>query len=127
MESSHITRLISPHLTISTKLSHLTIAQLYNLPKGLYILLVLVSFFFYFLNCSETNYLRIHWTNFHNFFSPNDTSTYDDRSGPFFRFPRGVALATNLGQNWQNGLQSAGWRSETDRNMAFLIQTTAIL
>jgi len=26
---------------------------------------------------------------------------------------RDVAIATNFGQNWQNDLYSAGWRSET--------------
>ena len=31
-------------------------------------------------------------------------------------------MATNLGQNWQNDLHSAGWHSETGRNMAVPIQ-----
>jgi len=43
-----------------------------NLPEKLYVLLVLISFFFlffFFNDCSETNYLRIHWTDFRNLFS----------------------------------------------------------
>jgi len=35
---------------------------------------------------------------------------------------RDVAMATNFWQNWQNELYSAGWHSETGRNMAVLIQ-----
>jgi len=38
----------------------------------------------------------------------------------FFDFSREVAMATTFGQNWQNYLHSAGWRSKT--NMAVPIQ-----
>jgi len=31
-------------------------------------------------------------------------------------------MATKFGQNWPNGVPSAGWRSEMDRNEAVLIQ-----
>jgi len=31
-------------------------------------------------------------------------------------------MATNFGQNWQNTLHSAGWRSGSVRNMAVTIQ-----
>jgi len=41
-----------------------------KLLTWLYILLVLISFFFIFFNdLSETNYLRIRWTNFRNLFT----------------------------------------------------------
>jgi len=40
----------------------------------------------------------------------------------FFDFSRDAAMAAKFGQNWQNDLYSAGWRSETGRNMAVLIQ-----
>jgi len=48
------------------------LARSAKLPTGLYILLALISFFFifrFFNDFSETNYLRIRWTNFHNIFT----------------------------------------------------------
>jgi len=33
--------------------------------------------------------------------------------GLFTDYSRDVAMATNFGQDWQNGLNSAGWHSET--------------
>jgi len=45
------------------------LARSQRLPKGLYILLALMSFFFFFFNDrSENNYLRIHMTDFHDVF-----------------------------------------------------------
>ena len=46
------------------------LARSANLPEGLYILLVLISFFLekYFNDFSETNYLKIRWTDFHNLY-----------------------------------------------------------
>jgi len=39
--------------------------------------------------------------------------TVDDQSRPLFSdSTRDFATATNFVQNWQNGLHSAGWRSE---------------
>ena len=57
-------------------------------------------------------------------FSPNGRYLFlDDRAGPLFSNSiRDVATATNFGQNWQNDLYSASWRSETARNMAVSIQ-----
>jgi len=43
------------------------LARSANFPEGLYILLPLISFFFNDL--SDTNYLRIHWTDFRNIFT----------------------------------------------------------
>ena len=41
------------------------LARSAKLPSGLYILLAVISFFFIFFNdLLETNYLRIHWTDF---------------------------------------------------------------
>ena len=40
------------------------LARSANLPTGLYILLALISLFFYFFIKFENNYLRIHWTDF---------------------------------------------------------------
>jgi len=37
-------------------------------------------------------------------------------------FSRDVAMATNFGQHLQNDRHSAGWRSETVRNVAVWIQ-----
>jgi len=45
------------------------LARLANLPEGLYVLLALISFFFLFNDRSETNYLRIHRTDFRNLFT----------------------------------------------------------
>ena len=46
------------------------LARLAKLPTGLYILLALISFFFYLFNdFLETNYLKIRWTDFHNLFT----------------------------------------------------------
>jgi len=39
----------------------------------------------------------------------------------FFQFLK-TLCQTNFGQNWQNGLHSAGWRSVTGSNMAVPIQ-----
>ena len=40
----------------------------------------------------------------------------------FSDFLRDVAIATNLGQNWQNDLPSASWRFGAVRNIAAPIQ-----
>ena len=56
-----------------------------NLPKGLYILPSVISFFFSFFNdFSETNYLKICWTNFCNLTTNESLLAVDDRSGPLF-------------------------------------------
>jgi len=61
-------------------------------------------------------YLRIYWTDFHDF-SPNGRFLFvDDQSGYlFFDSLRDVAMATN-------DLHSAGWRSKKACNMAVPIQ-----
>jgi len=41
------------------------LARSANLPEGLYILLALISSFFYY----EQSYLSIYWTDFHNLFT----------------------------------------------------------
>jgi len=91
-----------------------------NLPKGLYILLALISFFLFdiYNDFPENNYLRIRWTDFHQFFSPNDRYFFvDDRSGPLLsEYSRDVAMETNFrakfaymhsfgSSAFQNGLQ----------------------
>ena len=55
-----------------------------NLPTGLYILPSVISFFFIFNDFSETNYLRIRWTDFRNLFTEWKRFGADDRSGPLF-------------------------------------------
>jgi len=95
-----------------------------HLPKRLYIWLVLISFF---TDRSESNYLRIPWTDFHDFFTNDSYLFIDDRSTPlFFDSSMAVAMATYFGQNWQNDLYSADWCSETDRSIAVLIQKYVI-
>jgi len=82
-----------------------------------------VNFFFTFFNdLSETNYLRIRWTDFHDLFTKYRYLFVDDRSGPLFDYSRNVAMASKFGQNWQNDLHSAGWRSEAGKNMTVLSQ-----
>jgi len=75
-----------------------------NLLEGLYILLALISFFFFFNDHSKNNYLKICWTNFHNF-SPSDRLVVDDRSGSLFPIPQGTLpwqpILGNFGLNWQ--------------------------
>jgi len=49
------------------------LARSANLPKGLYILPSVISFFFFFFknlfsDFSETNYLKIRWTNIRNLY-----------------------------------------------------------
>jgi len=52
-------------------------------------------------------------------FASNDRYLFvHAQSGPFFQFLKDMAMATNFGQIWQNYLHSAGWCSETARNMA---------
>jgi len=74
----------------------LFLACLAKLPTGLYILLVLISFFFLFLyflifnDFSETNYVRIRGTIF-AIFSPNERVLgADDQSGPLFSIFQGT-------------------------------------
>jgi len=57
---------IIKHYSTITHLAHSA-----KLPTGLYILLALISFLYlYFFNdFSETNYLRIHWTDLRNLFT----------------------------------------------------------
>jgi len=45
------------------------LARSAKLPNGLYILLALISFFFFFNDRPENNYLRIRYTDFHNLFT----------------------------------------------------------
>jgi len=54
--------------------SSFDLARSAKLPTGLYILLAFISFFFSFLlllfiDFSESNYLRILWTDFRNLFT----------------------------------------------------------
>ena len=86
-----------------------------NLPTGLYILPSVISFFFIFNDFSETNYLKIRWTDFHNLF------TEWKRFGVqmidldlFFGISRDVAMATNFGQNLRHDLNSAPWHFNMD-------------
>jgi len=82
---------------------------------------------FFFNDRSETNYLRIHWTNrFSQSFHQTGICSYiDDRSGPLFSNSlRDVAMAINFGQNWQNDLHSAGWRSAHTSNKYRLCDIT---
>jgi len=46
------------------------LARSAKLPEGLYILLSVISIFsfIFFNNFSETNYLKIRWTDFHNLY-----------------------------------------------------------
>jgi len=58
-----------------------------NLPEGLYILLVLITFFFFlsfFNDRSKNNYLRIYCTDFSNLFTKSSILGADDRSRPLF-------------------------------------------
>jgi len=60
-----------------------------NLPKGLYILPSVISFFFFSFNdFSETNYLKIRWTAI--FTSNENFLAVDDRSGPLFSISQGT-------------------------------------
>ena len=85
----------------------LTIALIYlarsaKWPNGLYILPSVISFFFIFFNdFSETNYLKIRWTNFCNLYVEWKLFGVDDRSGPlFFDISREFATATDFVQKW---------------------------
>jgi len=62
------------------------LARLVTMPKGLYILPSVISFF-----SIEQNYLRIYWTDFHDFFSPNGRYLCECfKSSPVFPIPRGT-------------------------------------
>ena len=41
-------------------------------------------------------------------------------------FSRDIAIAANFGRNLQNDLHLTGWRFETNRNMAVLIQKYSV-
>jgi len=63
---------------VKSLMIHINLARSAKLPTGLYILLVLISLFvlpfyplfiFFFNDFSETNYLRIRWTDCRNLFT----------------------------------------------------------
>jgi len=61
-----------------------------KLPTGLYILLALIFFFFLLFNdLSETNYLRIRWTNFRNPFTEWKRFGCRWSIWPLFRYLKG--------------------------------------
>jgi len=62
-----------------------------NLPSGLYILLQLISFFSFFNDRSEHNYIRIRWTDFHTL---SIWTSFSNSSSD-------VAMATDFRQNWK--------------------------
>jgi len=82
------------------------LARSANLPEGLCIL-------FLSNDRSYPNYLTIRWTDFRDLCIIIDLDL-------FFHLLKG--RCQNFGQNWQNELHSAGWRSETGRNMEVPIQ-----
>jgi len=87
-----ISRVRRVTVTVSVSVS-LSLARSAKLPTRLYSLLALISFFYY-----QQSYLRIYWTDFHDFFSPNGRYLREfSRSVPAFsNSSRDVAMATNF-------------------------------
>jgi len=84
---------------VSIELNYL--AHWANLLTGCIILRALISFSF-FNHLLETNYLRIHWTDFHGF-SPHDSYLFvDDRSEPFFRLLKGSCHTNQFSAKFSN-------------------------
>ena len=75
------------------------------MPKGLCILPFVISFFFFFFfifnDFSETNYLKIRWTDFRNIFTENESILgVDSDLDLLFDISRDVAMATDFVQKW---------------------------
>jgi len=90
-----------------------------KLPNGLYILPSVISFFFFFRiffnGLSETNDIRICWTDFRNLFT--EWKHFGCRWSIWTSFPdisRDVAMATNFVQKMANSTLSSLWHSETE-------------
>jgi len=59
---------VNMNVTVYEKFSIIEPAR-QKLPKGLYVLPTVISiFFFFFYDFSETNYLKIRWTDFRNLY-----------------------------------------------------------
>jgi len=84
-----------------------------NLPTGLYILLALISLFFVKF---ENNYPRICWTDFYNFFLPNDRYLRECDSS------RDVAKATDFMAKFGYAHLFGRAAFENGCNIAILIQ-----
>ena len=70
--------------------------------------------FLFFNDFSETNYLKIRWTNFRNLYV--EWKLFGRRCTIwtcFFDISRDVAIATDFMQKWQNSTFSSIWHSET--------------
>jgi len=81
------------------------LARLAHLPKGLYILPSVISFFF-----KLSKAISVPTGPIFTIFSPNGRYLRDVvNPGQFFDSSRDVANATNFGQNWQNDLHSVPW------------------
>jgi len=71
---SHLCHDASPSVRLSVTEVHwhiiANLARSANLPEGLYVLPSVISIFLkiFFNNFSETNYLKIRWTDFHNLY-----------------------------------------------------------
>jgi len=80
-----------------------------KLLTGLYILLALISFIFFFfisfLTISQRTIISGCAGLIFTIFSPSESVLVaDDRSGPFFRYLKDVAMATNFVKKWQTPL-----------------------
>ena len=70
-------------------------------------------FFFFFNDFSETNYLKIRWTDFRNLYV--EWKLFGRRWSIWtclFDISRDVAMATDFMQKWQNSPFSSLWHSE---------------
>jgi len=92
-----------------------------KLPIGLYILLALISFFFYFL------FLMIAWRTIISgsagpifaIFSPNESVfSADDRFRPFFRYLKGHCHSSQFCEKMANSPHLLLWHSETEWDVA---------
>jgi len=82
---------------------HYFLAHSLMLPTRLYILPSVISFFFFifFNDFSETNYLRICWTDFRNLFTEWKRFWCRWSIWTFFDITRDVAMATDFVKKWQ--------------------------
>ena len=89
------------------------LARTANLPEGLYILLALISSFYFFYY--EQSYLSICWTNFHDLFTKWKVFAWIFWSGPVFPIPQGtLPWQPILWQNYLPSLHLSLWHSETE-------------
>ena len=96
------------------------LARSAKLPTGLYILLVLISFFFIFffrifLMIFQRQIISGSSGPIFTIFSPNESVLgVDDRSGPLFiDISRDIAMATDFVKKMANSALSSLWHSET--------------